>query len=486
VTADVQLVIRGATVVDPRDGSLRPGPDVRVAGDKIVSVEPPGDGTDVPPGTQVVDGAGQYLVPGYNDMHAHPFGAGDPAGGLDLMLAYGVTGFRQMSGSDRLLKDRAAGTLVPAGAPRLLAMPGTVLTPFNAGSAAAAAATVRAQRDLGADFIKAALVTSEVFYSAQQECRRLGIPILGHLPNGIDVARASGEGVRSVEHLGPGVSLLACCSSEAQAVRDEVAAQPGPRLPAVPPVLMAFLEPVAERMIGKLIINPLNRSRPADIGLLARAASTFDPGAAAALAAHLVGDGTWQVPTLIRSKTMHLCDDPAFRREPALRYIAQPTLKGWSKAAQKFSGFPAAARQTFGDAYDVLLNLTKVLDTAGVPMLAGSDSGGAAWEVPGLALHQEFDELGRAGLSPLRVLQMTTWNAAEFLGATDVMGTVAAGKHADLVLLEANPLESVAHLHQIRGVVRGGRYLGPADLDALKEKVAAAPCLSPGGAVTFS
>jgi imidazolonepropionase-like amidohydrolase len=249
---------------------------------------------------------------------------------------------------------------------------------------------------------------------------------------------------------------------------------------------MAFLEPVAERMIGKLIINPLNRSRPADIGLLARAASTFDPGAAAALAAHLVGDGTWQVPTLIRSKTMHLCDDPAFRREPALRYIAQPTLKGWSKAAQKFSGFPAAARQTFGDAYDVLLNLTKVLDTAGVPMLAGSDSGGAAWEVPGLALHQEFDELGRAGLSPLRVLQMTTWNAAEFLGATDVMGTVAAGKHADLVLLEANPLESVAHLHQIRGVVRGGRYLGPADLDALKEKVAAAPCLSPGGAVTFS
>jgi hypothetical protein len=93
------------------------------------------------------------------------------------------------------------------------------------------AAAGRAQRDLGADFIKAALVTSEVFYAAQQECRRLGIPILGHLPNGIDVARASGEGVRSVEHLGPGVSLLACCSAEAQAVRGQVVAQPAPRLP---------------------------------------------------------------------------------------------------------------------------------------------------------------------------------------------------------------------------------------------------------------
>ncbi|MGD0241627.1 MAG: amidohydrolase family protein [Streptosporangiaceae bacterium] len=470
MTADAQLVIRGVTVVDPRDGSLRPGQDVRIAGDLIASVA---DGADVPGGTQVIDATGQYLVPGFNDMHAHPLGAGDPSGGLDLMLAHGITGFRQMSGSDRMLRDRATGTLVPAGAPRLLALPGTVLTPFNAGSAAAVVATVREQHELGADFIKAALVTSEVFYQAQRESRRLGIPVLGHLPNGIDVARASGDGVRSVEHLGPGLSLLACCSAQEQAVRDEVAASPAPRMPAIPPLIRPLLEPVFARMIGKLIINPVNRSRPADIAVLEHAASTFDQDAAAALAGRLARDGTWQVPTLIRSKTMHLCDDPAFRREPALRYMAPPTLKGWSQAAKKFSGFPAAARQTFRVGYDVMLSLTKILDEAGVPMLAGSDSGGAAWEVPGLALHQEFDELARAGLSPLRVLQLTTWNAAQFLDATDVMGTVAAGKHADLVLLDANPLESVDHLHRIRGVVRGGRYLGPADLDAVKEKVAA-------------
>jgi adenine deaminase len=112
-------------------------------------------------------------------------------------------------------------------------------------------------------------------------------------------------------------------------------------------------------------------------------------------------------------------------------------------------------------------------------MLAGSDSGGAAWEVPGLALHQEFDELARAGLSPLRVLQLTTSNAAAFLDATAVMGSVDAGKRADLVLLEANPLESVDHLHRIGGVVRGGRYLGPADLGALKAKVARQSAAAP-------
>jgi imidazolonepropionase-like amidohydrolase len=469
-----EWVIRDVTVVDPRDGSLRAGQDVRIAGQQIVSVEPAAGRDDAAIAGQVVDAAGQYLVPGFADMHAHPLGAGDPSGSLELMLAYGITGFRQMSGSPRMLRDRAAGTLMPAGAPRLLAMPGTVLTPFNAGSPAAAVATVREQHELGADFIKAALVTSEVFYAAQQECRRLGIPILGHLPNGIDVARASGEGVRSVEHLGPGVSMLACCSAEEQAVRDEVTARPAPRLPKVPAAVMPLLEPIAERMVAKLVVNPLNRSRPADIAILEHAASTFEPGAAAALAARFASDGTWQVPTLIRTRTMHLCDDPAFRREQALRYVAPSVLKGWSKAAKKFSGFPAGARQTFRDVYGVMLTLTKVLDEAGVKMLAGSDSGGAAWEVPGLALHQEFDELARAGLSPLRVLQLTTWNAAEFLDAAGVMGSVTAGKRADLVLLDANPVESVDHLHRIRGVIRGGRYLGPADLDALKAKAAAA------------
>ena len=76
-----EWVIRGVTVVDPRDGSLRPGQDVRIAGEQIVSVGPADGGAQEPPDAQLVDAAGQYLVPGYNDMHAHPFGAGDPSGG---------------------------------------------------------------------------------------------------------------------------------------------------------------------------------------------------------------------------------------------------------------------------------------------------------------------------------------------------------------------------------------------------------------------
>jgi imidazolonepropionase-like amidohydrolase len=73
---------------------------------------------------------------------------------------------------------------------------------------------------------------------------------------------------------------------------------------------------------------------------------------------------------------------------------------------------------------------------------------------------------------------MTTWDAAEFLGAAGVMGAVEAGQHADLVLLDANPVESAGHLHHIAGVVRGGRYYGPADLDAIKDRIAASQSVS--------
>jgi len=472
--AAARLVIRDVTVVDPRDGSVQARQDVHIAGGLIESVGPR---AEPPAGVRSVDGSGQFVVPGFADMHAHmhshPLAGGDASGGFDLMLAHGVTGFRQMSGSARMLTERAAGTLVPADGPRLLAMPGAVLSPLNAGTAQAAVATVREQHAHGADFIKAALVTPEVFYAAQAECTRLGLPILGHLPAGIDVPRASGDGVRSVEHLGPGLPLLACCSAEQDEVRREAAAaaRPGPKLP---PAKLPFMEAIFDRVLRKIVINPVNISSPADIAVLEHAAATFDEGEAGALAARFVRDGTWQVPTLIRERTTQLCDDPVYRDDPALRYVAPSMLRDWSKAAAKYGQFPQESRDAFRAVYATLLILTRLLDAAGVKMLAGSDSGGAIWEIPGQALHQEFDELGQAGLTPLRVLQMTTWNAAEFLGRTDVMGTVTAGKYADLVLLRADPLESVGHLHQISGVVRDGRYYSHDELEGLKEKVAAA------------
>jgi hypothetical protein len=461
-------ILRGVTVVDTRDGSLTPGVDVAVTRKGITSIGPASDQAAL----GAVDVSGKYLIPGYLEMHAHPLESKDPAGSLELMLAYGITGFRQMSGSPKLLGQRAAGNLpLPKDSPALLALPGTVLSPLNADTDAAAVATVAEQHGAGADFIKVAFVAPDVFFAAQAEANRLGIGILGHLPVNIDVIRASREGMRSIEHLGPGLGILAACSSDEAGVRATLAAQRPLKLPSS---RIPFMDRVVATMIKKIAVNPTKLSRPADVELMRHAVGTFDHGKAKALAAHFVADGTWQCPTLIRKRTSQLCDAPEYRTEENLRYVADSTVKTWSAAADTFAKRPAGERAAFREEFALQLRVTKLFDEAGVKMLAGSDASGAVWEIPGYALHQEFDLLAEAGLSPLRILQMTTLNGAEFLGRTDTMGTVEVGKQADLVLLDANPVEDVKHLHGVSGVVRGGRYYSAAALGDLKRRVASA------------
>ncbi|WP_405771910.1 amidohydrolase family protein [Streptomyces sp. NBC_00080] len=466
------VLLRSATVVDTRDGTLTRETDVLVRGGNITEV---GLNIDVKgiQGLQTIDARGLYAVPGYNDMHGHPLGQSlrHQTRDLKLLLAHGVTGFRQMSGSIKLLRDRADGALgLPESGPALLATPGPLLiTPLNAATEEQAVATVREQYDAGADFIKVAMVTPDVFFAAQAEALRLGLPIVGHLPAGIDVLKASRLGMKSIEHLGPGVGLFACCSTERTHVEQGAGGRAAIK---VPPFKLPFMEQIMGRVVKKLVVNPINRSNPDEVKRLRRAADSFDEDLARKLAERFVADGTWQVPTLIRVKTQQLCDDPDFAEDPALRLMDPGTVKGWKKAAAKFSEFPAETRATFRTLYEQQLRLTGIFDEAGVPMLAGSDCSGAAWVVPGRSLHQEFDELGSAGVSPLRVLQMATLRAAEFLGRTATMGTVAPGRNADLVLLDADPLESVQNLHRIAGVVRAGRHYSSADLTALKERAA--------------
>jgi imidazolonepropionase-like amidohydrolase len=115
--------------------------------------------------------------------------------------------------------------------------------------------------------------------------------------------------------------------------------------------------------------------------------------------------------------------------------------------------------------------MVKALDVAGVPMLADSDEG---TQVIGFGLHDEFRLLAAAGLSPLKILQMTTRNGAKFLNREATMGSVDIGKNADLVLLDANPVKDVANLGKVWSVVLKGKVFTAADLEKLKADVAAA------------
>ena len=461
---DVRL--DGGTVVDPRDGRLTENVSILVRQGRIVALDQ-GGSVKSDPSIQRIDVSGKYVVPGYNDMHSHVLELENPSGALALMLAEGVTGFRQMSGSPQRLAERRNQTL-PVGerAPAALEMPGTILTPLNAATPEAVTAEIQLQKAQGADFIKMGFVSPAVFEAAMQEGRRSGVPVLGHLQDGVDAADAAKAGFRSVEHLGPGATVWVACST----AETELQSEAKPVRMRAPPVNVPFLRKIIMWRFQTVLINPAAFVPPAYAARLRRAFETFDEGKFKALAELFVAEDTWHVPTLVRLRTQELADAPEYAQDPYLKYMPKKKVRKWRQVTNKFKKLPAAMRETYAAAYPRQLDLTKRLSDSGVRMMTGTDGGWLSG--PGLTLKAEFAELGHAGLTPLKILQMATINAAEYLGRTEAMGAVEPGRNADLVVLHANPLEKVSNLHDIAAVVRAGVYHSRQALEEMKAQVA--------------
>ncbi|MBP7338632.1 amidohydrolase family protein, partial [Niveispirillum sp.] len=436
---------------------------------RIISIAPATELTANGP-IQHIDGSGQYIVPGYNNMHSHALQADNAPAVLAMMLTEGVTGFRQMAGSQRLLANRQDGTLpLNEHTPSLLAMPGDLLLPFNADTIAHAVDQIHRQKAQGADFIKMISTSPPIFYATLEEARRQQIPVLGHLPEGVDPARASTLGFRSIEHLGPGDTVWIGCSSDMENLLAEAEQHPAVKVPPIPGFILRLLSPLVEGWARKYLINPAAFEEEVDVQRLQRAFDTYNPDKCLSLAQLFAANETWMVPTLVRLRTQQLADLPEYRNDPMIPYLIPQSYREWLEVADIFAKLPEASRATFRLAYERQLALTRLMAQAGVPMLAGTDGSGQA---PGQSLQQEFGELAKAGLPPLKILQMATIDPARFLHRTDTMGTVAVGKNADLILLDGNPLTDVANLGRITAVVRAGHYHSRQDLDQIKARIA--------------
>ena len=467
VTVSSGLLLTNVTVVDTHSGKEMPHMSVAIDGNRIVHIAPAGTLVARAP-ARSVDAHGKYLVPGYWEMHAHPIDSPDRVDNLTLMLANGVTGFRQMSGSDALLKERRDGTLMPAAdAPELLAMPGSILLRGNAATVPMAIAEVDKQKAEGADFIKTIDVTPPVFFAALEEATKQGLLYDGHLSPGVDAVKASEAGMRVIEHLGPMETILLSCSTDEGAIRQAMAARAAAAAQAPAP-------PAATALTKAASSDPVLMRQVADPNALKRTQHIIDTYSEAKcrhVAQTFASHTTWQVPTLIRLRTSEFGDDPLYRNDPNLRYMGPATRQLWDQVSQKFTATMGPEdRETLKQLYALQLRFAKLLGDAGVPLLAGSDFGGI-WLVAGFSLHQEFDELALAGFNPLQVLQMTTLDGAKLLGREARAGSVEEGKDANLVLLDADPMSSVANLHKIFAVVRGGKFYSQDDLNGLKERV---------------
>ena len=387
------------------------------------------------PGLQV-NGTGKFLIPGLWDMHVHTvFGDWFPHAKeitLPLFIANGITGVRDMGSELDTLqqwrKEITAGTLV---GPRIV-MAGPMLDgPQPRFPSSIAIKTPedgrRAVDDLkrrGVDFIKLqSLIPRDAVFAIADEAKKQEIPFVGHVPDSVRASEMSNAGQKSFEHL---IGIF----EGASPLEDEFLK--GPKGP------------------GKFL-------------------AAYDQDRATKLFALLAKNRTWQCPTLVWERGGNLIDLSDFDKDTRAKYVpAYWKDVTWKRFADQvrheFNTDDLPTRRRFVDSE---LQVVKAMHGAGIPFLAGTDTPPGVYIFPGFSLHEELQRFVAAGFTPVEALQTATLNPARFFGRENELGTIEKGKLADMVLLDANPLDDIRNTQKIAGVVANGRYFSRADLDKM-------------------
>ena len=426
------LAIEDVAVVDVREGRILANQTVLIEGRRVTRIGP-ASSTPIPVGARTLEGQGRYLSPGFADMHVHLV----VEESLGLLLANGITHARDMFGSpwQLSLRDQIAEGLVVG--PRL-----TVASPILEGTppaehadviltegrillddSATAADTVRSLVEQGYDAIKIYNnLNASAYAGITAEAWRMGVPVVGHLPIPVGLQGAFQARQSSIEHL-RGYVL-------------EAVSETAPDRPAAD---------LRSRLVAW---------RHADTTRLRE------------LAIQTAALGIWNVPTL------SLMDQLV----PADRIDELTSRPGWRRCMKGRFADPVATRERrpyFAVMTDADFratqegvaprrHLVRMLREEGAGILVGTDRN--PW---GFAFHWEMQELVRAGLDPSTVLRAATLDAAIYLGEEDEFGSVEVGKRADLVLLEANPLEDIRNAARVGAVIVGGDVFDSQQLERM-------------------
>ena len=172
----------------------------------------------------------------------------------------------------------------------------------------------------------------------------------------------------------------------------------------------------------------------------------------------------------------NLIDVTDFSKDARAKYVpAYWKDKTWKRFTEEVdkenSGDTLETRKKF---IEKELEVVQLLHKAGVPFLAGTDTPPGVYIFPGFSLHEELQRFVAAGFTPLEALQTATLNPAQFFGMQEQLGTIEKGKIADLVFLDANPLDDIRNTQKVGGVILNGNFYSRSDLQKILQGVEAA------------
>ena len=438
------LILDGINIVDVESGAIRKSMRVVIRDGRIASLErahprsPPLNRDD-----RVVNAAGQFLIPGLWDMHVHIDTT--ESWFFPLSIAAGVTSVRDMGGLLARTQNwkRGAGsgalrpTIIAAGPIVTGAVADTDSRLVRVATPTEGRRAVRTLLASGVDFIKVHdWLRRDAYLAIAGEARWRRAYIAGHLPIEADPADAVKARQRSIEHMGNGWAGLLLFASSDRALVDSL------------------------RTWAKKADGPGDLMKRFDARWQQHLASTFSPIRARRLCSTLAQGRVSLTPTTYFSAYLTLMPlDSAVVSDERLQYLPQPIreMTQFVVSPERFS--PEAKNSPSVDVYKARAQLLRICRDEGVQILAGTDTGPYGPMIPGFSLHDELVRLVADGLSPLESLRAATINPARFFHALDTIGTISVGKRADLVLLDANPLDDIDNIRRIHSVVVGGLWV---------------------------
>jgi cytosine/adenosine deaminase-related metal-dependent hydrolase len=417
VPMDHEGVLEGYTVV--------------VQNGRIAEVGPSND-VDVPAGATLVDGSGRYLMPGLAEMHGHVPGPDNPdyaEGVLFLYISNGVTTVRNMAGHpyhlelrERVERGEIPGPALYAASPWM--NPNQAPTPEDADR------LVREHKEAGFDLMKMGSISLEVYQQMAETAHEVSLPFAGHIPAEVGLVNALEAGQASIDHFDRYVEFL---------VREDV-----------------DMEGRSTGFFGSAVVDLVDRGRISEA------------------VERTIEAGTWNVPT--QSLVEHLAD-PTPPEEmiqwPEMQYMPQNVLDGWVGSKHNFQARDDFQPDAAQELVEIRRELLKALHDGGALIALGSDAP-QFFNVPGFSIHHEMRMMVDAGLTPYEVLVTGTINPAIYFGTPEEFGTVEVNRRADLILLEANPLEDIANVKQRAGVMVRGEWMPEEEIQQRLAEIAEA------------